>query len=272
MLVFIGCICWLFLSRQSAIAPVSKGAFEVTETDTAVARPPPDMSWSPPTVLERSLAGLVAAVVLTYRLARRAVRWLVDTVHSLAAGATDSIRRTRTFTGDGIAPSLGVIVRPLRVVLFGRRPGVSVLAALLAPILALTAAWAVGTSVGFDPVREWVVGTWTGRDPHLPVLLAAAALVAVGAASAAVNSGLLPTSLLVAAPVFGVALTRYGTEPMVLSLGPVVSLPDAVAVAALLAVAFGLPLALAGFLLGGALRRVFRVFEGGREPVLGHET
>jgi hypothetical protein len=216
----------------------------------------------------RRLSTLLAtALVLTYRLfgrllagSRRLARHvarLFDRAVGVLAGAGTGARET-------LAPAL-------RVALLGRRSEVSVLATLLAPGLALAVAWAL-SGVGFDAVREAVVGTWTGRDPALVVLLAAAALVALGTASSAVNSGLLPTTLLVVAPVFGAGLLRYGTEPTVLSLGPVVSLPDAVGVAALLAVAFGGPLACCGFLFGVALRRVFHVFDGGREPLSGHEA
>jgi hypothetical protein len=229
------------------------------------------VSRSPLTVAGRFLSGLVAALVLTARLAGRALGWLGTAARSLARSTVRWLGWLRASLADLAGPTRRHVVGPVRVGLLGRRPGVSLLAVLLAPVLALAVAWAL-SGVGFDAVREAVVGTWTGRDPALVVLLAAAALVALGAASSAVNSGLLPTTLLVSAPVFGAGLLRYGTEPTVLSLGPVVSLPEAVGVATLLAVAFGVPLACGGFLLGAALRRVFRVFEGGREPLSGHEA
>jgi len=229
------------------------------------------MSQDPSTVVGRLLVTLVTALGLAARVASRAVGSLVTVARSLTTGTARAVGWCRERLARLAVPVRQVVTGPLRTALLGRRSEVSVLTTLLAPVLALTVAWAL-SGVGFDAVREAVVGTWTGRDPHLMVLLAAAALVALGAASSAVDSGLLPTTLLVMAPVFGVGLLRYGTEPTVLSLGPVVSLPDAVGVAALLAVAFGVPLACCGFLLGRALRRVFSVFEGGREPMSGHEA
>jgi hypothetical protein len=229
------------------------------------------MSRDPSTVVSRLLAALTTALGLAARFASRAIGSLVAVGRSFAKGTVRAVGWCRERLDRLAGPVRRAVAGPLRTALLGRRSEVSVLTTLLAPVLALTVAGAL-SGVGFDAVREAVVGTWTGRDPHLVVLLAAAALVALGAASSAVNSGLLPTTLLVMAPVFGVGLLRYGTEPTVLSLDPVVSLPEAVGMAALLAIAFGVPLACAGFLLGRALRRVFGVFEGGREPLSGHEA
>jgi hypothetical protein len=93
-----------------------------------------------------------------------------------------------------------------------------------------------------------------GTNPSTLVFVAVAVLVALGAVSAAVNSGLVPTTLLVAAPVFGATVTRYGTEVRYSWGTGVVSLPDAVAVAAAVAAVFGVPLAVCGFLLGAGLK------------------
>lgn len=134
--------------------------------------------------------------------------------------------------------------------LFGRRLDVSLLVVLVAPFLALVANyWAVG--VGYPRLERWVRGTWHGTNPQLFVFLAVATLVALAALSAAVNSGLVPTTVLVTAPLFGVAFSRYG-----LTLEPygTVGLPNAVGVGLTLAAAFGVPLACTGFALGSVAR------------------
>jgi hypothetical protein len=151
----------------------------------------------------------------------------------------------------------------VREALLGRRLEISLLAGLLSAPLALATTWWVGSTVGYPTLERWVRGTWHGTDPALVVFLGVAALLALATASAAVNSGLAPTTLLVAGPVFGAAVTRYGTEVTYEYGATVVSLPDAVGVAALFAVAFGVPIALAGFVLGRALRRVAAVLVGG---------
>lgn len=86
-------------------------------------------------------------------------------------------------------------------------------------------------------------------------------VVAAGATSAALNSGLLPTAVLVAGPVFGALLTRYGTESPRL-----VSLPDAVVFAAGVAVVGGGLLGLLSFVVGAGMRRVVSVLVGGSGP------
>lgn len=181
--------------------------------------------------------------------------------------AVAGFARARSLVAAGVArtrdvldgPVRRVLAGPVRTALLGRRVEVSLVVVLLAPLLAAGAAWWVG-SVGFGTLVEWAEGTWTGTDPNSLVLLSAAALVALAAVSAAVNSGLVPTSLLVAGPLFGAAVVRYGTTVERTYGAHVVSLPEAVGVAALLAVAVGLPLALVGFVLGAAARRVVRVF------------
>ncbi|MFC6989376.1 hypothetical protein ACFQJD_12905 [Haloplanus sp. GCM10025708] len=132
---------------------------------------------------------------------------------------------------------------------------------LVAPLLALGTAWWVGTSVGYAALEGWVRGTWNGTNPSLVVFLAVALLVGLGAVSAARNSGLLPTTLLVSAPVFGAAVTRYGTEVTYSWGTAVVSLPDAVGVATAVAFGFGVPIAVCSFLVGIAIRRVLAVFD-----------
>lgn len=86
------------------------------------------------------------------------------------------------------------------------------------------------------------------------------------------NSGDLPTGVLVSATVFGAAVTRYGTEVTYSSRSAAVSLPDAVGLAVLIAVVFGVPIALVGFLLGSAVRRVVTAVGGGSGPSSRPET
>lgn len=163
-------------------------------------------------------------------------------------------------------PAKQFVAGPVRMFLFGRRTDVSILALLLAPVLALAATWWVGSTVGYETLVEWVRGTWFGTDPSLAVFAAAGALIVLGAVTAAVNSGLLPTVLLVSAPVFGAAVTRYGTTVTYTWGAEVVSLPNAVGVAVLIALSFGVPLGVAGFVLGSLLRRIARIFRGQSGP------
>ena len=185
-------------------------------------------------------------IVALWRLCRTAGHGADRIVSTAGRVLTGPVRRT--------------LAGPVRTGLVGRRAEVSLLAVLLAPVLATVTAWWVGTTVGYATLEGWVRGTWTGADPQFAVFLGLAALLAVGTASAAVNSGLVPTTALAAAPVFGAAVTRYGTTVTYSWGTAVVSLPDAVGVAAVLALAFGVPLGVASFLLGAALRRVSRVF------------
>lgn len=153
-------------------------------------------------------------------------------------------------------PAKTAIVGPVRTLLVGRRAGVSVATTLLAAVVAPAVAWWVATTTGYPPIERWVAGTWNGTDPHAIVFAWVVVLVGIGALHAAANSGLVPTALLVMAPVFGLAVTRYGTRYTDPFLGPqVVSLPEALAFATAVAVVGGLPLALAGFLVGEGLRR-----------------
>jgi hypothetical protein len=127
----------------------------------------------------------------------------------------------------------------------------------------------VGSTVGYGALEQGVRGTWDGTDPSGVVFLAVALLVALGTLSTAINSGLVPTTLLVSAPVFGAALTRYGTTVTYSWGTTVVSLPDAVGVAAAFAFLFGLPLAACSFLLGITIRRLAAVVADGFDTASG---
>jgi hypothetical protein len=151
--------------------------------------------------------------------------------------------------------------------LVGRRLDVSLLLCLLAPVLAIGTLWWVGSTMGYGALEAAVRGTWTGHAPALGVFLAVAALLTLAAISAALNSGLLPTTVLVAAPIFGAAVTRYGTTVTDSWGTAVVSLPEAVGVGLVVGVGFGAPIAVSGFVLGVGLRRVGSVLGADGKPL-----
>ena len=158
------------------------------------------------------------------------------------------------------AVPLGRVSQTLRTALFGRRLDVSATVLLVAPVLALaTHQWAA--TVGYTRIRGWVHGTWFGTNPQLVVFLGVGALLALAVLSAASNSGLLPTTLLVMGPVFGIAFARYG---LTLRYYGAVGVPNAVEVGVVLAVAFGVPIACVGFVLGTVVRRMATALRGKR--------
>ncbi|WP_254272770.1 hypothetical protein [Haloarcula marina] len=216
---------------------------------------------------ETAVALAVAALSWVAAVARTVTARAWNALLALAArfrsaARTGFDRGRRLFAG----PIRELVTGPVRDALFGRRLSLSLLVLLLTVPLALGSAWWVGTNVGYGTLVELVSGTWDGTNPALGVFLAAAALVTLGAVSAGVNSGLLPTSVLVTAPVFGAALTRYGTTVETYGGTGVVSLPEAVAYAAFLGVTIGVPLALCGFLLGAGFRHVGLVLTDGAGP------
>jgi hypothetical protein len=199
-----------------------------------------------------STAAVVGRALGTTAAARLATAW-----RRTSAGTRTALGQLRSvLVGDTSRRTVAALRRGL----FGRRIDASIAALLLAPILALVAEWWVVRTVGYRTVEGWVRGTWTGTDPQLLVFLAAGALVTLAAASAAVNSGLLPTTALVTGPLFGVAFTRYG---LVLEPYGTVGLAEATGTGLLLAAAFGVPVAVVGFLLGTACRRVATTLRGG---------
>lgn len=151
---------------------------------------------------------------------------------------------------------------PLKTALFGRRP-MSLVAVLSGLLLAVASAAFVQTTVGTAVLAERVVETWTGESPHPPLFIAAGGLLAVGAVAAALGAGLLPTLALVGGPLFGAGVTTYGTQYAVLGQTQVVSLPQAVGDGLGVAVWFGLPIAVAAFVVGRLLRRVVDALLGG---------
>jgi hypothetical protein len=126
-------------------------------------------------------------------------------------------------------------------------------------LLATVTAWGVAATTGYPPLEAWLAETWNGTNPHAVVFAGGALLVTLAATSAAVNAGLFPTTTLVAGPLFGLGLTRYGT---VVSTGygqHVVSLPEALAFASAVAAVGGATFGVAGYVLGAGCRRAVRV-------------
>lgn len=177
------------------------------------------------------------------------LRWLV-------AALVSGTRRLGTWTVAVVRGPVARLARgPVATLLFGRRAAVSVVLVGLAPVLALLTAWAVAATTGYPVLERWVVGTWTGTDPHAAVFVGGALLVGLAATSAAANAGLLPTLLLSAGPLFGAAVTRYGTAVTTHAGERVVSLPDAMAFAFGVAAAGGVLVGAVGYGLGVLVRR-----------------
>lgn len=190
----------------------------------------------------------------------RLFRWLAHGIQSLSTTAYG--RAGAVLFG----PVKQFVVGPLRVALLGKRRDVSLLITLISPVLALATAWWVGSTIGYETLTTWVRGTWFGTAPSLTVFLIVGSLLALGAVSAGVNSGLLPTGLIVSAPIFGASITRYSTTVTYSWGSQVVSLPNAAGVATLFALGFGIPITIGGFIIGRALSRVVRVYGGRTGP------
>ena len=208
-----------------------------------------------------ALSWTMAAFGRAFTLCLSALGWIWTIARSTLVSGT---RKGRSLLSGPVKRGLA---GPVRDALLGRRVAVSLLAGLLSAPLALLTTWWVRSTMGYATLEAWVRGTWYGTEPALVVFLGVAALLVLATASAAVNSGLVPTTLLVAGPVFGVGVARYGTTVTYEYGASVVSLPDAVAIAALFAVAFGTPIAVCGFVLGSALRRVTAVLADGAGPL-----
>lgn len=191
-----------------------------------------------PSILGAVLAWIRAGFARTKRRTVAGVRW------------------SASIATDRVGP---VLAGPVKTAVLGRREAVSVGTVLAAVGLATGIAWWVAATSGYLPIVEWTTETLRGTDPHPAVFAGAALLVGLGLLSAAVNAGLVPTTLLVMAPLFGLAVTRYATHYTDPVLGPqVVSLPEAVEFAGAVATVGGLPLAIVGFLLGVLVRHGLR--------------
>lgn len=221
--------------------------------------------------LQIAVRELTAFLIMAFKRivdATRLMTWTtLDILHRIARallslGDTAYSRTSAILSG----PVKQFVVGPLRVILLGKRRDVSLLVGLSSPVLALIAAWWVGSTVGYETLTAWVRGTWFGTEPSLGIFLSVSGLLALGAISAGINSGLLPTGLLVSAPIFGAAVTRYGTTVTYTWGSQVVSLPNAVGMAILFALGFGIPVTVSGFILGRTLCHVVCVYGGRAGP------
>jgi hypothetical protein len=156
-------------------------------------------------------------------------------------------------------PVARLVRGPLATLLLGRRAAGSVLLVGLAPVLAVLTAGVVAATTGYPPLERWLVETWTGTDPRAAAFVGGALLVGLAAASAVVEGGLFPTTVLVAGPLFGAAVTRYGTTVTTRFGERVVSLPDALAFAFGVAAVGGVAVGVVGYGIGAALRRAGRI-------------
>jgi hypothetical protein len=191
---------------------------------------------------------------------RTSVERLVAGLRWLLLSLVAAVRRVGTRSLAVVRGPVARLVRgPLSTLLLGRRAAVSVLLVGLAPVLAVLTAGVVAATTGYPPLERWVVETWTGTDPRATVFVGGALLVGLAAASAVVEGGLLPTTVLVAGPLFGVAVTRYGTTVTTRFGEQVVSLPDALAFALAVAAVGGVAVGVVGYGIGTALRRAGRI-------------
>ena len=202
----------------------------------------------------RLLGALILLSASVGRLAMTARSAGKKTGRGLAAGGSSAVSRGREALTGRRAERLA---RGAWRGLVGRRTDVSAAAFLLAPLLALGTGWWVADAYGYRRIERWALGTWSGSDPHLIVFVGVAALVALAAAFAAWNSGLLPSIVLAMGPVFGIGLARYG---LTVEFYGTVGVPNAISVAAILALLFGVPIGTAGFVLGTLARRAIGRF------------
>lgn len=181
---------------------------------------------------------------------------LAGVLSELHAEAGYSVRLAASGLNQYVRP---VITGPVKAFMLGRRTGVSVGLILASPVSTIVVALWIRTTTGYLPLQSWVRETLTGTQPHAIVFLGVAALLGLGMLVSAANSGLVPTTLIVSGPVFGAAVTKYGTiytEPHM--AGQIVSLPEAVEFALAGAILVGVPIAMFGFVLGLLLRHGLR--------------
>jgi len=208
-----------------------------------------------PTALHRTKSSL--------RILLTGVRWLVAT---LVSGGH---RVGRWLVAVVRGPAARSLRGSLTTLLFGRRAAVSVVLVGLGPVLAALTAGVVATTTGYPPLERWLIETWTGTDPRAAVFLGGALLVGLATASAAANAGLLPTVILTAGPLFGSAVTRYGTVVATRFGERIVSLPDALAFAAGVAAVGGVAVGVVGYGLGAGVRHAGRIVRADASVTLG---
>lgn len=137
--------------------------------------------------------------------------------------------------------------------LLGVRREISAVAILSAPLLALSTGWWVVTTSNYHRIESMAVGTWTGTNPEPLVFFGVGAIIAVATLFTAFNSGFIPTTVLTMAPTSGIGFARYG---LTTGYYGTVGIPDAITIGLITAVAIGLPLGVAGFVLGTLLRQL----------------
>lgn len=218
-----------------------------------------------------------ATVRTVWRRLGQSVVIVLSTVYALCAtlaarllAATRRSGQWTLSTGRSVVTNLSNLreAEPTRHLLHRLRRGTvgvryefSAVAVVATPVLALVTEWWVVNSYGYRQVHSWVVGTWTGANPQLLVFAGVATLLALSTAFTLLNSGLVPATLLVMGPIFGVGFTRYGLT--VEHVGTV-GLPEATAFAGMVAISFGVPIGAMGFLIGTTLRRGLAHFDGDR--------
>jgi len=105
----------------------------------------------------------------------------------------------------------------------------------------------VAATYGYSRVEQWVLGRLNVTDPNAIAVIGIVVLVAVAAAFAARNSGLVPTIL---HRLFGATGMHFET------VGPLETLGTAVFLACL----FGIALGTVGFTLGTISRKISGLF------------
>lgn len=199
------------------------------------------------------LCGLVyGGCVWLLRRGRTGLRSVGRWVRSLWRALTEWA--SRAYHAETTNRMLGRVKRGL----VGVRTDISVAALLTTPVLAFVTGWWVANVAGYRRLESMAVGTWTGANPEPFVFLGVGVLVAVAALFTAVNSGVLPATALAMAPAFGIGFARYGHSVQYYGT---VGIPDATAIGAMVALVVGLPLGVAGFVLGTVLRRVGHYFD-----------
>lgn len=201
-----------------------------------------------PTALSRTKSSLTLLVSGTAWLLGR----LASGTTALLEYAASRLRRLGSRTE-------AFVRGPIRTVLLGRRSAVAVALVGLGVVLAAVTAGGVAATTGYPPLEQWLGETWDGTNPHAVVFVGGALLLALAAGSAAFDGGLLPTTMLVAGPLFGLGLTRYGTVVSTSYGQHVVSLPEALAFAFAVAAVGGSTVGVAGYTLGAGLRRAVRI-------------
>lgn len=163
---------------------------------------------------------------------------------------------------------------------FGTQRKSSVMAVVCAPVAAVVTGLLVNATYGYSRIEQlvigethslgqWVSGRWVDAGPHIIALVGIFLLITLAAAYSAKNSGLVPTTLVVMGPIFGIGLARYGM--MIEHFSPsklhrlfgatamhfeTVGVAEALGTALFIALLWGIPIGLFGFTLGTIGRKI----------------